>query len=39
MAGKEIKIKVVEQMKIIANQLKNIKRQWEEDQVLLASLE
>jgi hypothetical protein len=38
-AGKEIKIEVVEKMKIIAKQLENLKRQWEEDQVLLAGLE
>jgi hypothetical protein len=34
-AGKETKIEVVEQMKIIVKQLENLKRQWEEDQVLL----
>jgi hypothetical protein len=39
MAGKEIKIEVVEQMKIIAKQLENLKRQREEGQVLLAGLE
>jgi hypothetical protein len=39
MAGKEIKIEVVEQMKVIAKQLENLKRQREEGQVLLAGLE
>jgi hypothetical protein len=39
MAGKEIKSKVVEQMEIITNQLEYLKRQREEDQVLLARLE
>jgi hypothetical protein len=39
MAGKEIKIEVVEQMKIIAKQLENLKRQREKDQVLLSGLE
>jgi hypothetical protein len=38
MAGKEIKIEVMEQIKIIAKQLENLRRQHEEDQVLLAGM-
>jgi methyl coenzyme M reductase beta subunit len=38
MAGNEVKIEVVGQIKIIAKQLENLTRQREEDQVFLAKL-